>query len=196
MAYVILIATVITSLTAWFVFPHFFEDGMLRPYYTVHKNRWYQVITSGFLHADFMHLLFNMFTFFIFGPYVEKLLGTPIFVGLYFTALVVGNIPSLIQYKDDPAYASLGASGAVEAVIFSFILFDPWVKLYLFFIPIGIPALIFGILFIAYSIYESKQQRGYINHEAHIAGALSGVVFTIIFKPASLSIFLHQLGIM
>ena len=169
---------------------------MLRPYYTVHENRWYQVITSGFLHADFMHLLFNMFTFYIFGPYVEKLLGTPIFVGLYFTALVVGNIPSLIQHKDDPAYASLGASGAVEAVIFSFILFDPWEKLYLFFIPIGIPALIFGILFIAYSIYESKQQRGYINHEAHIAGAIAGLVYTIIFKPVSLSIFLHQLGIM
>ncbi|HKJ34039.1 MAG TPA: rhomboid family intramembrane serine protease [Balneolales bacterium] len=195
MAYVILFATVITSLSAWYVFPHFFEEGMLRPYYTVHENRWYQVVTSGFLHADFMHLLFNMFTFYIFGPFVEKLLGTPIFVGLYFSALIIANIPSLIKYNNDPAYASLGASGAVEAVIFSFILFDPWEKLYLFFIPIGIPALIFGILFIAYSLYESKQQRGYINHEAHIAGAAVGVVYTIIFKPVSLTIFLHQLGL-
>jgi len=195
MAYVILFATVITSLSAWYVFPHFFEEGMLRPYYTVHENRWYQVVTSGFLHADFMHLLFNMFTFYIFGPFVEKLLGTPIFVGLYFSALIIANIPSLIKYNNDPAYASLGVSGAVEAVIFSFILFDPWEKLYLFFIPIGIPALIFGILFIAYSLYESKQQRGYINHEAHIAGAAVGVVYTIIFKPVSLTIFLHQLGL-
>lgn len=195
MAYVILIATLITSLSAWYVFPHFFEEGMLRPYYTIHEKRWYQVITSGFLHADFMHLLFNMFTFFIFGPYVEQLLGTPIFTGLYFVALIVANIPSLIKYHDDPSYASLGASGAVEAVIFSFILFDPWQKLYLFFIPIGIPALVFGILFIAYSLYESKQQRGYINHEAHIAGAATGIVYTIIFKPVALMIFLHKLGI-
>ncbi len=193
MAYVILIATVITSLSAWYLFPHFFEDGMLRPYYTIREHRWYQLITSGFLHADFLHLFFNMFTFYIFGPYLEHILGTPIFTGMYFTALIVSSLPSLIKHKDDPSFASLGASGAVEAVIFSFILFYPWQPLYIMFIPIGIPALIFGILFLAYSIYESRRNRGIINHDAHIAGAMAGIVFTIAFRPESFQIFIHQL---
>ncbi len=193
MAYVILIATVVTSLTAWYIFPHFFEEGMLRPYYTIREHKWYQLITSGFLHADFLHLFFNMFTFYIFGPYLEQILGTPVFTGMYFTALVVSSLPSLIKHKDDPSFASLGASGAVEAVIFSFILFYPWQPLYIMFIPIGIPALIFGILFLAYSIYESRRNRGVINHDAHIAGAVSGIVFTIAFRPEALQIFLHQI---
>lgn len=193
MAYVILIATVVTSLTAWYIFPHFFEEGMLRPYYTIREHKWYQLITSGFLHADFLHLFFNMFTFYIFGPYLEQILGTPVFTGMYFTALVVSSLPSLIKHKDDPSFASLGASGAVEAVIFSFILFYPWQPLYIMFIPIGIPALIFGILFLAYSIYESRRNRGVINHDAHIAGAVSGIVFTIAFRPQALQIFLHQI---
>lgn len=193
MAYVILIATVVTSLTAWYIFPHFFEEGMLRPYYTIRQHKWYQLITSGFLHADFLHLFFNMFTFYIFGPYLEQILGTPVFTGMYFTALVVSSLPSLIKHKDDPSFASLGASGAVEAVIFSFILFYPWQPLYIMFIPIGIPALIFGILFLAYSIYESRRNRGIINHDAHIAGAVSGIVFTIAFRPEALQIFLHQI---
>ncbi|HKI44526.1 MAG TPA: rhomboid family intramembrane serine protease [Balneolales bacterium] len=193
MAYVILIATVITSLTAWYIFPHFFEEGMLRPYYTIRQHKWYQLITSGFLHADFLHLFFNMFTFYIFGPYLEQILGTPVFTGMYFTALIVSSLPSVIKHKDDPSFASLGASGAVEAVIFSFILFYPWQPLYIMFIPIGIPALIFGILFLAYSIYESRRNRGIINHDAHIAGAVSGIVFTIAFRPQALQIFLHQI---
>lgn len=195
MAYVILIATVITSITAWYFMPHFMEDGMLRPYYTIRQHKYYQLATSGFLHADWMHLLFNMFTFYFFGPVLEQILGTPFFVGLYFTSLIASGIPSLIMHRNDPNYASLGASGAVEGVIFSFILFYPWQKLYLFFIPIGIPAIIFGALFIAYSIYESRRQGGYINHEAHIAGAISGIIFTIIFQPAALSIFLQKMGI-
>ncbi len=193
MAYVILIATVITSISAWYVFPHFLEEGMLRPYFTFREHRWYQLITSGFLHADFLHLFFNMFTFYIFGPLIERILGTPVFTGMYFTALVISSLPSLFKHKDDPSYASLGASGAVEAVIFSFILFYPWQPLYIFFIPIGIPAIIFGLLFLGYSIYESRRNRGIINHEAHIAGAVAGVIFTIIFYPGSLQIFLSQI---
>ena len=196
MAYAILIATVITSITAWYFAPHFFEDGMLRPYYTIREHKYYQVVTSGFLHADWMHLLFNMFTFYFFGPFLEQILGSGIFIGLYFTSLIVGNIPSLLRHRNDPMYASLGASGAVEGVIFSFILFYPWQKLYLFFIPIGIPALIFGVLFIAYSIYESRRQQGAINHEAHLTGAITGILFTIIFKPVALSIFLQKIGLM
>ncbi len=196
MAYAILAATVITSITAWYFAPHFLEDGMLRPYYTIREHKYYQLVTAGFLHADWMHLLFNMFTFYFFGPFLEQILGTPVFIGLYFTSLIVANIPSLIRHRNDPSYASLGASGAVEGVIFSFILFYPWQKLYLFFIPIGIPAIIFGILFIAYSIFESRRQRGSINHEAHITGAVTGIIFTIIFKPVALSIFLQKIGMM
>lgn len=195
MAYVILIATVITSLSAWYVFPHFMEEGMLRPYYMVREKRWYQLITSGFLHADFIHLFVNMLTFYFFGPFLEHELGTWPFTGLYFFALIVSGIPSAIRQKNNPDFATLGASGAVEGVIFSFILFHPLTPLYLFFIPIGIPAIIFGGLFLLYSLYAGYQQKGRINHTAHTAGALAGILFTVAIRPESVSIFFHQLGL-
>lgn len=195
MAYILLIATIVTSLTAWYIFPHFLEEGMLRPFYTIRQHRWYQLITSGFLHADFVHLFVNMLTFYFFGPFLESQLGTWPFTGLYFFSLIVSGLPSLIREKDNPEFASLGASGAVEGVIFSFILFHPLTPLYLFFIPIGIPAIIFGALFILYSFYAGRLQGGRINHNAHIAGALAGIVFTIAIRPDSILIFLHQIGL-
>jgi membrane associated rhomboid family serine protease len=187
--------TAATSVLAWTVMPGFQEDGMLRPYYTIQQNKWYQLVTSGFLHGDLMHLLFNMITLFFFGPVVEQTIGPGYFLGLYFTCLILSGIPTLIRHRENPNYASLGASGAVIGVLFSFILFYPFENIYLFFIPIGIPAIIFGFLFLAYSLFEGKRQSGIINHEAHISGAVTGILFTIIIVPWALEHFLATLGL-
>lgn len=195
MAILLIIATIIISLTAWFIYPQYQIDGMLYPYQVVKNKKWYQLLSSGFLHADFMHLAFNMLTLYFFGPYLEQIMGPVGFVGLYLSSIVIANLPTVFKQKDNPKYASLGASGAVEAVIFAFILFSPLSKIYLFIIPIGVPAVLFGFLFIAYSMYASKKQLGNINHDAHIGGAVYGIVFTMIFYPESISIFLSHFGI-
>jgi membrane associated rhomboid family serine protease len=192
MAFVFIIATLITTLSAWTFAPQFQQQGMLFPYQVWHEKRWFQLFTSSFLHADLTHLAFNMITLFFFGPYLESVLGPVLFTILYVSSAIVSSLPTVYKYKDNPNYASLGASGAVEAVIFSFILFNPFTKLYLFFIPIGIPAIIFGFLYMAYSIYASKRGLGNINHDAHIGGAVYGVIFTLIAYPESLSIFLRH----
>lgn len=180
----LIIVTVITTLLAW-SFASFQNDGMLRPYYIIRENRWYQLLSSGFLHADMIHLIFNMYTLWAFGPTLERQIGSGMFLALYFTSMIVANLPSLIRHRNDPNYSSLGASGAVGGVIFSFIVFFPQSSLLLFLIPIPINAVVFAILFIAFSIYESKRKRSFINHDAHIAGALSGVIFTFIAFPGS-----------
>lgn len=195
MSLLFILATVLTTLTAWYVFPQYQIDGMLYPYQVVKNKKWYQLLSSGFLHADFMHLAFNMFTLYFFGPYLEQIMGPAGFASLYLTSIVIANVPTVYKHKANPNYASLGASGAVEAVIFAFILFSPLSKIYLFIIPIGIPAILFGFLFMAYSIYASKKQLGNINHDAHIGGAIYGILFTLIFYPESFSIFLSHFGI-
>lgn len=187
---------VIISMIAFFIAPQIISAGFLQPYRTVRQNTWYELITSGFLHANFGHLAFNMITLFFFGQVMETTLGVVHFVLLYFTGLLASSIPSLIKYKDNPEYATLGASGAVESVLFAFIFLFPMEKIYLFFIPIGIPAFIFGGLFIAYSIYESKNEGGKINHEAHIAGALWGVIYLLLFVPNTIDHFLTIIGIL
>jgi membrane associated rhomboid family serine protease len=193
---ILIVVTAATTVIAWTVMPGFQEDGMLRPYYTFRQNKWYQLITCGFLHGDLMHLLFNMITLFFFGPVVEQTIGQGYFLLLYFTCLILSGIPTLLRHRNNPRYASLGASGAVIGVLFSFILFYPFESIYLFFIPIGIPAIIFGFLFLAYSLFEGKRQSGIINHEAHIAGAVTGILFTVIVVPRALDHFFSVMGLM
>ncbi len=135
-----------------------------------------------------------MFTLYFFGTVLEQVLGPAQFLILYFSGLVISSLPSLIKHKDNPEYATLGASGAVESVLFAFILLYPFEKIYLMLIPIGVPAFIFGIAFIAYSIYASKQE-GKVNHEAHIAGAVWGIIYMIIFIPGVIDHFLTTVGL-
>lgn len=176
--------------------PQWQYEGALRPYYTFRDGKWYQLLTSGFLHADGNHLLFNMITFFFFAPTMEQVLGIPLFLTLYITGIIASSLPTLFRYRDNPNYASLGASGGVEAILFSYILLFPFNNLYLIFIPIGIPAIIFGGLFMGYSYYEAKKQRDNVNHEAHIAGAVYGVLFTIFTIPNAFLYFLRSIGIL
>lgn len=182
------------SLVALYGNEKIFEAGMLRPYRMLRKQTWYEVITSGFLHAGISHLLVNMFVLYFFGTVMEQVLGPAHFIALYFSALVFSSLPSLIMHKDNPEYATIGASGAVEAVLFSYIFVFPTEKLILILLPIPIPAWIFGLLFLVYSIYEGRRGKGNVNHGAHIAGALWGVLYLIFFVPNSVDHILTIFG--
>jgi len=184
------------SLLALYGAPQFLEKGYLKPYRVVREHTWYELLTSGFLHANLGHLFVNMFTLYFFGRIMEHILGPVYFLGLYLTALLVAGIPSVIKFRKDPNYATLGASGAVGGVLFAYIFLFPLESIYLLFIPIPIPAFVFGILYLLYSMYESKQDRGKINHEAHIAGAVWGIVYLVAFVPNTIDHFLTVFGLL
>ncbi len=180
----------------------FFAKYLYNPY-SIQRNKqeWYRVFSHAFLHADFAHLLFNMFTFFSFGLALEQDIFPQIFAGhasYYFAALYIGGIiasaiPAYEKHKDDYAYSAVGASGAVSAIMFSYILILPTSSLSLLFLPIPIPAAFFGILFIIISYYLSKRGGGHIAHDAHLWGGIFGFVFTAILKPSLLVEFIIQL---
>lgn len=173
------------------------------PYLAKHQNEWWRVITHGFIHADHMHLFFNMYVLYSFGNIVElKLnfvygdtLGMLYYIGLYIGGLLFATLPSIKKHSDDPSYRSLGASGAVSSVLFAFIIFYPLEKLYLLFIPIGIPGFVFGALYLAFETYSNKNRSTNIAHDAHIAGAIFGAVYIIALDFDNLASFLAQLGI-
>lgn len=189
-------ANVIISLVALFVYPPLVQAGYLKPYRTVRQHTWYELLTSGFLHANLAHLFVNMFTLYFFGPVMERVLGPAYFLGLYLTGLIVAGIPSVIKFRNDPNYATLGASGAVGSVLFAFIFLFPMESIYLFLIPIPIPAFVFAIGYLIYSMYASKQARGKINHEAHVAGAIWGIVYLLIFVPNTVDHILTIFGLL
>ncbi|MDO9375091.1 MAG: rhomboid family intramembrane serine protease [Bacteroidota bacterium] len=164
------------------------DDLIFWPTEMREKNQWYRFISSGFLHGDGMHLIFNMFTLFLFGqqivePGCEELSGKWMYLVLYFGGMVVADIPSYLKNKNNYQYRSLGASGAVSAVVFAGIVFYPTMKMGFFFIPPVIPAYIFGPLYLIYCIYAAKKSGDNINHDAHLWGALFGLVFPIALHP-------------
>ncbi len=153
-------------------------------------------VTHGFIHADGMHLLFNMFTFYFFGSIIEafyrQYFGGAGFVVFYLGAIVVAMLPSYFQHKNDPRYMSLGASGAVSAVLFAFILFAPWELIYIFG-AIPVPAILFAVAYVWYSIKAHHANNDNINHSAHLYGGLFGVLMTIVVEPRVIRVFFHQL---
>src|SRR5580698_490544 len=163
------------------------------------RRQYYRFLSCGFIHADLMHLAFNMFTLYFFGRGLELFymgrLGLQhyYFTLLYLSAIVVANIPSYIKQHDNYNYRSLGASGGVCAVLFAFILIDPWETLQLFF-SIDVPAIVYAVLFLAYTIYMSRRGGDNVNHDAHLWGAIYGVVFTIIAHPRVVNTFLNELS--
>ena len=164
----------------------------------VQRNRQYdRLLTYGFVHADWMHLLFNMITFWSFGSAVERVFSawiTPLgFVLFYLSAIVVSILPTFIKHQRDANYRSLGASGGVSAVLFAAILFDPWTKLIIFPIPLPIPAFLFAILYVGYSVWMDRRGQGNVNHSAHLWGAAYGVLFTVLLQPAILGHFTRSL---
>ncbi|MEC5144440.1 rhomboid family intramembrane serine protease [Chitinophaga sp. 212800010-3] len=169
----------------------------LQPYMVSRYNQYYRFVTSGFVHADFQHLLFNMLTLYFFGSFIEE-----VFVGLfgnklvyviyYLLGIVVANLPSYFKHRNDSYYSSLGASGAISAIVFTSILISPWSSIYLFF-ALRLPAVIYGLLFLAISAYLSRRGGGNINHDAHLWGALYGLVFPLVFHPELGTRFVYML---
>jgi len=145
-----------------------------------------RMITSGFLHADWGHLFFNMFTLFMFAPVVINYFGSTSFLLIYMASLVFGSLLTLVMHKNEYSYRAIGASGAVTGILYSAILINPSMSLYLYFIPIPIPAYLFGIGYLLYSIYGMKAKRDNIGHTAHFGGAIGGYLITIIKEPSML----------
>jgi len=191
-ASLIFVFTIITSLYGFYD-NSLYGKFMLHPYSVSKGKNVYTLITSGLIHADWMHLAFNMFTFYAFAFTLESMMGSWRFGLLYFVCLILSDIPTVFKYKDSFNYNSLGASGAISGVLFSYILFNPMAKLYIMFIPIGIPAVVFGFLYLIYCAYASKNSRDGINHDAHFYGALTGLIFTIIFVPGIIQNFITVL---
>ena len=168
---------------------------MLNTYKTVYRREYYRLFTSGFVHNNPTHLLLNLLTLYFFGLATEATFedeygqsGIYLYLVLFLSAIVVANVPSTIKNKNNPHYNSLGASGGVSALVLSFILFDPLGDLY-FFGLFAVPGFILGALFIPYSIIMARLNRDNINHDAHLFGALYGVVFILVAKPETLETF-------
>ncbi len=176
----ILVLMIVASLLALYKAPQILERHLLRPYWLLPRRQYVSVISSGFLHADLPHLLFNAFTFWAFGFSLERAIGSGSFAALYVFGLLVSAAGTWLAHRKQPEYASLGASGAILAVLFASIVYTPSQSIIVFPIPLPIPAPLFAVLYLAYTIYASKQVRGRINHDAHLSGALAGVVFVLL----------------
>ena len=150
----------------------------------IRRGEQFRMLSSGFLHMDFSHLLFNMLTLYFFANVVLSSVGAINFILIYLASLFVGNLLSFYFHKNELHYSAIGASGAVSGILYSAILFYPNMSLYLFFIPIPMPAWLFGILYLLYSIYGMKKSIGNIGHDAHFGGALAGYFLTILIVPS------------
>lgn len=186
----IIIATCVISIGA-FSRPQVIDKLIFYPPDITNRNQWYRFFSCGLIHADYNHLIFNMLSFYFFGEGVESacvylfgVSGTLIYLLLYVTALGASLMPTYFKNKDNYHYRSLGASGAVSAIIFAGILLDPLNKIYIFFIPIGIPGFIFGPLYLFISAYMANRGGDSINHSAHIWGAIYGVAFLLVTSIA------------
>jgi membrane associated rhomboid family serine protease len=195
-SYLIFFVTILVSLVGIYSRGGFLNWGVLHPYSVVHHKKYYMIITSGFLHADMMHLMFNMLTFYFFAFQLETMIGSLNFFFLYFASLIISNISTIIKNKNNYTYRSVGASGAISGVLFSYILLNPSARIAIIFFPSGIPAPIFGVLYLAYCWWAAKKSEDFINHEAHFWGALAGVITTIFLIPDAIEFFLNSLKYM
>jgi len=210
---VLVIANVGLSL-AVFSNQNLFEKLLFNPYSTVRLNEWYRVVSHAFIHADYIHLFFNMYVLYQFGGLIETIFTDPrvfanifptvefwgvsrgylYFIMLYFGGMLAATLPAFKNHRDNPAYNSVGASGAVSAVVLAIIIALPTMELYLFFIPIGIPAFIIGIAYLAYEYFMSKRGRTGIAHDAHLWGGLFGLLFMLVIEPRFGLHFLERVG--
>jgi len=190
---------VITCITSYLAFQNgeLMEKMIMHPTSVAKNNEFFRFISSGFIHADWMHLGINMYVLYTFGQQVELdyadsfgKFSTLYFLVMYFGAMFISSIPSYLKHKGNVNYRSLGASGAVSGVVFAYILFNPMARLMLIFPPIPMPAVVLGVGYLAYSFWASTRNRGRINHDAHAYGAIFGFLFTLALKPGLLQGFI------
>lgn len=197
---VIIIVTVAVSLYAWNN-QAIYQKWLFNPFSVQSKKEYWRFITSGFIHVNYTHLFFNMFALYFFGQNVNYYFardfgpnGHFLFVGLYILGIIISDIPTYLKHRNTPNYNAVGASGGVAAIVFSSIVFDPLNEIYIMFIPFGIPGFILGALYLVYSYFQSKRMADNINHDAHLYGALFGVIFTVLLNPDAVPEFFEAIS--
>jgi len=193
MVITIFIITIALSLYALYKDNSLFEKLIFHPYSVYHGKQYYRIITSGFIHGDLSHLLFNMMTYFFFAFTLADALGGLTFSIIYFGSMIVADLPTLSKQKDNYDYSALGASGAISGLLFSFVILAPTHSLYMFFIPIPIPAWIFAVFYVVYSWFADRHGQDNIGHSAHLYGAVAGMILTILFVDGALNNFIETL---
>lgn len=195
-----IILIIITGITSYLAFqnPSLFAKMQFNAALVVQRKEYYRMISHGFIHADWNHLIFNMITLFFFGRVLEQYLtfyfagkAVAIFFVLYFGGMIVSNIWALLKHKNDYYYNAVGASGAVSSILFASILFNPLDLIYIWFIPM--PGIVFGVGYLIYSYYMSRQKRDNIAHDAHFLGSVFGFVTPLFFEPSLIQNFFQKL---
>jgi len=202
---VILVTYILIGLIVAVSFYAFSNDHVMarlihNAYMVNRRGQYYRFLTSGFIHKDHMHLLWNMFSFYFFGSAVEQIfrmifgdvVGIISYLGLFLLGIVVSDVPAYFKNKDNPGYNSLGASGGVSSVIFAFILFQPLADICIYF-ALCIPGFIMGTLYVLFSWYQGRRSNDNINHDAHLYGALFGLIFCAVMVPESIQLFFEQI---
>ncbi|MEI6091248.1 MAG: rhomboid family intramembrane serine protease [bacterium] len=192
------VAIIIMFLTGAFSFFALYSKYDLRkflfvPYEVFYKKRYWQFLSGGFLHADLVHLMFNMLTYYFFAFQFEALVGSVPFLIIYLASMILADVPSFIKNRNNPMYRSIGASGAVSGIIFGSLLLNPGMSLMMFPIPINIPAPVFAVLYLTYCIIAKRFAKDGINHSAHLWGAIAGFLLTMLMVPDSLRNFVAQI---
>jgi membrane associated rhomboid family serine protease len=199
---IIVIVTCLVSITAFRQRELFYRLD-LSPVRVVHKQEYYRIFTHAFLHADWVHLGINMLVLYSFGTYIEQAFfqleeagiifsASFYYVLLYVLSIALASVTTVSRYRNDEGYSAVGASGAVSAIVFSYIFFAPMQKIY-FYMVLPIPGIIFGVLYLLYSSYMSRRNKDNINHAAHFWGAVVGFVFPIVLEPGLFTLFLEKL---
>ncbi len=191
LTFLIIAVTVIVSMAA-FNNTTLENKLILWPRYMDNPKEYYRLLTSGFIHADWSHLLFNMFSLYFVGQSVESQIGLQ-FVVLYLTGIIISSLPSFLKNRNNDYYRSLGASGGVSSVLFLVIYFFPWGRLQIWPIPIPIPCILYGVLYLIYEAYMSKRGQGNVNHDAHFWGALYGLLYAVAIDPTHGQSFIFEL---
>ena len=192
-----LIIIIITAIVSYATFTNneLYNKLILWPRVMDNPAEYYRLLTSGFIHADWTHLIFNMLALFFFGNHVQDMLTyytgkSFLFPALYLLGIIVASLPSFVKHRNNGYYRSLGASGGVAAVLFAFVYMQPWAVIYVWFIPM--PAILAAVAYLVYSAYMSRRGGDNVNHDAHFWGAIFGFLFTLVFEPTHGQLFLQQ----